>query len=298
MIVDFLTYSFSEVVLFEILEKKNLHESAVLIKINAPLVVKNALPGQFVILRATSSSERIPLTIFDCNKASGVLVLIFQVVGAATAILNSLTEGDKISDVVGPLGKPSLFNFNGCFKVCVVGGGVGCANIFSIAKRLKQGGAEVFVIAGFRSKNLVILKNEFENEFENFVLTTDDGSCGEKGLVTDALEKAINSGNVFDLVFVAGPLIMMKFVCNLTKKFKIKTIVSMNPIMIDGTGMCGSCRLTVGNEVKFACVDGPDFDGHLVNFDESIARLRFYKKFEKKAHSKICNLLKNRGLQC
>lgn len=276
--------------MFEILEKIKLHESAVLIKIKAPLVVKNALPGQFVILRPTECSERIPLTIFDCNKGSGVLVLIFQVVGATTVALNCLNEGDRICDVVGPLGKPSLLGKYS--KVCVVGGGVGCANIFPVAKFLKKNKTEVFVIAGFRTEKLVILKDEFEHCFENFVLTTNDGSCGRKGLVTDALENLVSLGIVFDLVFVAGPLIMMKYVCELTKKLKIRTVVSMNPIMIDGTGMCGSCRLTVGNKLKFACVDGPDFDGHLVDFDESIMRLKFYEKFEKKAREESCNLFR------
>lgn len=295
--------------MFEILKKTKLHETATLIEINAPLVVKNAMPGQFVILRVAEFSERIPLTIFDCNKERGVLVLVFQVVGATTMALNLLNEGDRVCDVLGPLGKPSMLE--GFSRACVVGGGVGCANIFSVAKFLKQNGTDVVVVVGFKNESLTILKDEFEQQFSpKFFLTTNDGSCGEKGLVTDILEKMFGSGEVFDLVFVAGPLIMMKFVCELTKKFKMKTIVSMNPIMIDGTGMCGSCRLTVGNDLKFACVDGPDFDGHLVNFDESIARLKFYEKFEKKAFSKACSLFKNiknsqqyghdenRGLKC
>lgn len=276
--------------MFKILKKTKLHKLATLIKVNAPWVVKNAKPGQFVIVRATEFSERIPLTIVECDKRLGVLVLIFQVVGESTFVLNSLNEGEEIHDVVGPLGRPS--QLEGYFNVCTIGGGVGCANIFPVASYLKRNGANVFVVAGFRNESLVILKNEFESNFKNFFLMTDDGSCGRKGLVTDALKNLINLGENFDLVFVAGPLIMMKFVCEMTKKFGIKTIVSMNPIMIDGTGMCGSCRLTVGCEVKFACVDGPDFDGHLVDFDESIKRLKFYEKFEKKARERNCNLFK------
>lgn len=282
-----------EAVLFEILKKIKLHRTATLIKVKAPLVVKNAKPGQFVVLRVFDSSERIPLTIFDCDKKTGVLVLIFQVVGATTVALNALNEGDKICDILGPLGKPS--ELSGCSRACVVGGGVGCANIFSIAKGLKQNGAEVVVVVGFKNESLAVLKHDFEQEFmPNFFLTTDDGSCGEKGLVTDKLKNMFISGETFDLVFVAGPLPMMKAVCELTKKTKTKTIVSMNTIMIDGTGMCGSCRLKVGDDLKFACVDGPDFDGHLVDFDEAILRNKFYEKFEKKAFKSACNLFDNK----
>lgn len=276
--------------MFEILEKRRLHKTATLIKINAPLVAKNAMPGQFVILRAVEGGERIPLTIADCSKKLGQIDLIFQIVGASTKILNSLEESEKICDVVGPLGKPS--KLNGYEKVCVVGGGVGCAIAYPVAKYLKKVGADVCVVAGFRTKELVILDQEFRSIVEQFFLMSDDGSCGKKGLVTDALVELFELGKVFDLVFVAGPLLMMKFVCELTKKFKTKTIVSMNPIMIDGTGMCGSCRLTVGGKIRFACVDGPDFDGHLVDFDEAILRLRSYESFERKAYEKVCNLFK------
>lgn len=275
--------------MFEILEKKVLHKMATLMKIRAPLVAKNVLPGQFLILRVSKDGERIPLTVFDYDRVLGFVVIVFQVVGATTVMLNSLNEGDKLCDVLGPLGKPS--KLDGFKRVCVVSGGLGCANTFSVAKYLKNMGSEVFVISGFRMKNLVILEKTFKHEFENFVVVTDDGSYGKKGLVTDELKCLLHSGCKFDLIFVAGPLIMMKFVCELTKKFGVKTVVSMNPIMIDGTGMCGSCRIMVGNVLKFACVDGPDFDGHLINFDESIRRLKFYSKFEKKAFSKACNLL-------
>ena len=276
--------------MFEILKKKVLHETATLMKIYAPLVAKNALPGQFLILRVFEKGERIPLTIVDCDKISGFVVIIFQIVGATTKFLNSLSEGDRLCDVLGPLGKPS--ELDGFRRACVVSGGLGCANTFPVAKYLKNQGTDVFVISGFRMKSLVILEKEFRNEFCNFELVTDDGSCGKKGLVTDVLKSLLDKKNNFDLIFVAGPLIMMKFVCALTKEYGVKTIVSMNPIMIDGTGMCGSCRVTVGSELKFACVDGPDFDGHLINFDEAIQRLKFYADFEKKAFSEACNLLK------
>ncbi len=275
---------------FEIVEKHFLHESTILIKVFAPLIAKNSKAGQFVILRAVENGERIPLTIFDSDEKLGLISLIFKVVGATTQILKTLKVNDILPDLLGPLGKPTTLNYYK--KVCVVCGGVGCVNGFPVAKSFKNLGTEVYVIVGFKNKSLIILKNEFENLFKNVTIVSDDGSSGVKGLVTDVLENFLNDKIKFDLVFAAGPLKMMKSVSELTKKFKVKTIVSMNPIMIDGTGMCGSCRVTVDGCLKFACVDGPDFDGHLIDFDETITRAEFYKNFEKAAYKKVCCLLK------
>lgn len=278
--------------MFEILKKIILNPTVTEITFNAPYIAKKAEPGQFVILRVDKEGERIPLTVMRCDRTEGTVSLIFQTVGATTKKLQELNEGDCLADCVGPLGMPT--HTEGMKKVAVIGGGVGCAIALPVAEKLTACGAEVHSIAGFRNKDLVILKEDFIKAGKKFVLMTDDGSDGEKGLVTDALEKLILSGEKYDCVYVFGPLIMMKFVSLLTKKYGIKTIVSMNPIMIDGTGMCGGCRLTVNGETKFACVDGPDFDGHEVDFDECLVRARTYKEQERSAYEKTCNLFKGR----
>ena len=276
--------------MYKILKKRELNPTVTLMDIEAPLIAKKAEPGQFVILRVDDEGERIPLTIADFDRQAGTVTIIFQIVGATTEKLNHKSAGEFLSDFTGPLGKPS--ETEGLKKVAVIGGGVGCAIAYPIAKKLHNLGAEVHSIVGFRCNDLVILKDEFNAVSDKYVLMSDDGTAGEKGLVTDALKKLIESGEKYDEVIAIGPLIMMKFVCKLTKEYGIKTIVSMNPIMIDGTGMCGGCRLTVGGETKFACVDGPDFDGHLVDFDEAMARGSVYKPFERAAHEEVCNLVK------
>ena len=276
--------------MFEILEKKALNPTVVRMTVSAPLVARKAEPGQFIILRAGENSERIPLTVADFDREAGSVTIIFQIVGAGTMELNTLNEGDCLHDFVGPLGVAT--HTDGLKKVCIVGGGVGCAIAYPVAKKLHELGAEVHSVVGFRSKDLVILENEFRAVSDEMRLMTDDGSHGEKGLVTAALEKLIQDGNQYDEVIAIGPLVMMKFVCQVTKKYGVKTIVSMNPIMVDGTGMCGGCRLTVGGETKFACVDGPDFDGHLVDFDEALARGGMYREFESHAREEACNLFK------
>ncbi len=275
--------------MYKIVRKKVLNPTVTLMDIEAPLIAKKAEPGQFIIFRAKEDSERVPLTIADFDRDKGTVTIIFQIVGGATMELNSLNEGDCLHDFVGPLGKPS--ETDGLKKVAVVGGGVGCAIAYPIAKKLHNLGCEVHSIVGFRNKDLVILEDEFKNVSDKLCMMTDDGSYGTKGLVTNALEELIKEGNQYDEVIAIGPVIMMKFVCMLTKKYDIKTIVSMNPIMIDGTGMCGGCRLTVGGETKFACVDGPDFDGHLVDFDEAMHRGTMYRDFEAHARESSCNLL-------
>ena len=276
--------------MFRILKKKELNPTVTLMEIDAPFVAKKAEPGQFIILRVDDDGERIPLTIADFDRERGSVSIIFQIVGATTEKLNHKNEGEYISDFVGPLGVAT--HTDGLKKVAVVGGGVGCAIAYPIAKKLHQHGCEVHAITGFRSKDLVILEDEFTSASSKLVMMTDDGSYGKKGLVTDALRELIEAGNSYDEVIVIGPLVMMKFVCLLTKQYGIKTVVSMNPIMIDGTGMCCGCRLTVGGETKFACVDGPDFDGHLVDFDEAMERAAMYRDFERKAHEETCNLYK------
>ncbi len=276
--------------MFLIKEKTELNPTVTKMVVDAPRVARKAQAGQFIILRVDEDGERIPLTIADYDRENGTITIIFQVVGATTMKLNQLNEGDFIQDFVGPLGKAS--EVEGFKKVAVIGGGVGCAIAYPTAKALKENGAEVHSIVGFRNKDLVILKDEFEMVSDKLVLMSDDGSCGEKGLVTDALKKLVEGGEKYDLVIAIGPLIMMKFVCLLTKELGIKTIVSMNPIMIDGTGMCGGCRLTVGGEMKFACVDGPDFDGHLVDFDEVIRRSSMYRETESRQREEACNLFK------
>ena len=274
--------------MYEIRRKKRLNPTVTLMEIDAPLVAKKAEPGQYIILRVDENGERIPLTVADYDREKGTVTIIFQIVGATTEKLNHLEEGDCLHDFVGPLGTPS--HVEGLKKVAVIGGGVGCAIAYPIAKKLHELGAEVHSIVGFRNHDLVILEEEFKAVSQKFVMMTDDGSYGEKGLVTDALKKLIEAGEQYDEVIAIGPLIMMKFVCKLTKEHNIKTVVSMNPIMIDGTGMCGGCRLTVGGETKFACVDGPDFDGHLVDFDEAMARSTMYKDFERHKYEETCSL--------
>lgn len=275
--------------MYKILKKEVLNPTVTKMVIDAPLIAKKAEPGQFVILRTDADGERIPLTVADYDREKGTVTIIFQIVGATTNQLNTFNEGDYIQDFVGPLGTPT--KTEGLKKVAVVGGGVGCAIAYPVTKKLYDMGVEVHSIVGFRNKDLVILEDEFRSHSNVFKLMTDDGSYGEKGLVTNALEQLIEEGNTYDEVITIGPLIMMKFVSLLTKKHDIKTVVSMNPIMIDGTGMCGGCRLTVGGETKFACVDGPDFDGHKVDFDEAIKRGQMYKDFERHAYEESCNLL-------
>ena len=276
--------------MFEIVKRKELNPTVTLIEVNAPLVAKKAQPGQFVILRTHAEGERIPLTVADFDREKGTVTVIFQIVGATTKKLNELREGDALCDFVGPLGKAT--ETEGLRKVAVVGGGVGCAIAFPVAKKLHEQGCEVHAIVGFRNRDLVILEDEFRANTTKTFLMSDDGTAGEKGLVTDALKKLIESGEKYDEVITIGPLIMMKFVCALTKEYGIKTVASMNPVMIDGTGMCGGCRLTVGGKMKFACVDGPEFDGHEIDFDEAMERSSMYRDFERHAHDETCNLLK------
>ena len=274
--------------MYLILKKEPLNPTVTRMVIDAPHIARKAEPGQFIILRVHEDGERIPLTIADFDREQGTVTIIFQIVGATTELLNHLEEGDSLHDFVGPLGRPS--EVEGLKKVAVVGGGVGCAIAYPIAKKLHQLGAQVHAIVGFRSKDLVILEEEFQAASDKLVVMTDDGSYGEKGLVTNALERLIDAGEQYDEVIAIGPLVMMKFVTQLTKQHNIKTVVSMNPIMIDGTGMCGGCRLTVGGKTKFACVDGPDFDGFEVDFDEAMARNTMYRPFERHAYDAACNL--------
>lgn len=280
--------------MYKIVKKRELNPTVTLMEIAAPAVAKKAQPGQFIILRVDEKGERIPLTVADYNRESGTVTIIFQIVGATTEKLNHKQEGGFLQDFVGPLGVPT--HTEGLKKVAVVGGGVGCAIAYPIAKKLHEQGCEVHSIVGFRSKDLVILEEEFAAASTRLCRRSDDGSWGEKGLVTDALRKLLESGERYDRVIAIGPLIMMKFVCKLTKEFDIPTTVSMNPIMIDGTGMCGGCRLSLIQEgrrvTKFACVDGPDFDGHEVDFDEAMARGAMYKDFERHAHEETCNLFR------
>ena len=274
----------------KILEKKVLNPTVTLMEIYAPDVAKKAEPGQFIILRVDDNGERIPLTIADFNREAGTVTIIFQIVGATTEKLNHKNKGEFITDFVGPLGKAT--RTDGLKKVAVIGGGVGSAIAYPVAKKLHNLGCDVTAITGFRNKDLVILEDEFRLASNKFILMTDDGSKGEKGLVTEALKSLIDSGEEFDQVITIGPLIMMKFVCALTKQYGIKTVASMNPIMVDGTGMCGGCRLTVGGKTVFACVDGPEFDGHEIDFDEAIARSSTYAPFERQRHEDTCNLFR------
>ena len=274
----------------KIIRKERLNPSVTLMEVSAPLVAKKAEPGQFIILRVDEKGERIPLTVADYDREKGTITIIFQIVGATTEKLNHLEEGDFIHDFVGPLGRAT--HTEGLKKVAVVGGGVGCAIAYPVAKKLYEQGTEVHAIVGFRSQDLVILEDEFAAHSTRLVRMSDDGSWGEKGLVTDALKKLIESGEQYDEVITIGPLIMMKFVCLLTKQYGIKTVASMNPIMVDGTGLCGGCRLTVGGVTKFACVAGPEFAGHEIDFDEAMARGTTYRDFERRAREETCNLFR------
>ena len=269
-------------------KKESLNETVSKMVLEAPMIAKKAQPGQFVIVRAKEESERIPLTIADYDRKEGTVTIIYQIVGAGTMELDTVREGEYVQDLVGPLGKAS--ETEGLHKVAVVGGGVGCAIAYPLAKKLHGQGAEVHSVVGFRSRDLVILEEEFCAVSDQLCMMTDDGCYGQKGLVTQALEELILAGNEYDEVIAIGPLPMMKFVSLLTKKYGIKTVVSMNPIMIDGTGMCGGCRLTVGGQTKFACVDGPDFDGHEVDFDEAMHRGAMYREFEAHAREEACRL--------
>ncbi len=276
--------------MFKIVSKKELNPTVTMMEIEAPLVAKKAEAGQFIILRTDEDGERIPLTVAGYDREKGTVKIIFQVVGATTEKLNHKQVGDYLADFAGPLGRPT--ETEGLKKVCVVGGGVGCAIALPVAQKLHEQGCEVHSIIGFRSKDLVILEDEFAACSDKLTVMTDDGSHGRKGVVTVPLKEAIDAGENYDEVITIGPLIMMKFVVGVTKPANVKTVVSMNPIMIDGTGMCGGCRLTVGGKVKFACVDGPDFDGFEVDFDEAMKRGAMYRDFERHAYDEACNLFK------
>ncbi len=276
--------------MYQILKKESLNPTVTLMDIKAPFIARKALAGQFIILRVDENGERIPLTIAGVNKATGAVTIIFQIVGGTTMALNEKQEGEYIQDFVGPLGTPT--HLDGLKKVAVVGGGVGCAIALPVARALHEMGCEVTSIVGFRNKDLVILEEEFKACSERFYLVTDDGSYGRQGNVCVPLNELLEAGEQFDEVITIGPLIMMKFVALATKKFNVKTVASMNPIMVDGTGMCGGCRLTVGGETKFACVDGPEFDAHLIDFDEAMKRSRTYSDFEQGKREAHCNLYK------
>ena len=278
--------------MYRIVKKRVLNPTVTMMEIEAPMVARKAEPGQFIILRVDENGERIPLTIAAYDREAGTVSIIYQIVGATTEKLNHKEEGEYIQDFVGPLGRAT--ETEGLKRVAVVGGGVGTAIAYPVAKKLHDEGCHVDLIVGFRNKDLIILKDEFEAASTNLIIGTDDGSYGKKALVTELLQEQIDAGAKYDRVIAIGPVIMMKFVCELTKKYNIPTVVSMNPIMIDGTGMCGGCRLTVGGETKFACVDGPDFDGHLVDFDEAIARSKMYKAEEAASMERHadCNLMK------
>ena len=275
--------------MYKIIQKVALNPTVTKMVIEAPLIAKKAQPGQFIIVRPYEDSERIPLTVAGYDRAAGTVDIIFQIVGGTTMELNELNEGDFVHDFVGPLGRAT--ETEGYKKVCVVGGGVGCAIALPVARKLHEQGCVVHSIVGFRSKDLLILEDEFRACSNELRVMTDDGSYGAKGVVTAALEELVNAGNQYDLVITIGPLIMMKFVVKTCQKYGLKSLVSMNPIMIDGTGMCGGCRLTVGGKTKFACVDGPDFDGDLVDFDEAMARGTMYRPFEAHSREAACHLL-------
>lgn len=274
--------------MYKILTKKILNSQVKLLEIDAPLIAKKAQPGQFIILRINEEGERIPLTIADFDASKGTVTIIFQEVGKTTRLLGTLNEGDALLDFVGPLGVAS--HLEGYKKVAVIGGGLGTAIAYPQAKKLFGLGAQVDSIIGFRNKDLIILEDEIKKVSTNTFVTTDDGSNGHKGFVSDILRENIENGANYDLVIAIGPLMMMKVICDITKEYNIKTIVSMNPIMIDGTGMCGGCRVTVGGETKFACVDGPDFDGHLVDFESAMNRQKMFKAEEEESSNHKCRI--------
>ncbi len=274
--------------MYRIVKKEALKPTVTLYEIEAPMVAKKAEPGQFIILRVDENGERIPITIHDFDREKGTVTIIVQTIGATTEKLRHKAEGEYIQDFVGPLGRPT--ETEGKKKVCVVGGGVGCAIAYPVLKKFHDCGAEVHAVVGFKNKDLVILEDKFRAASSVLKLMTDDGSYGERGLVTDALKELIDAGNQYDEIFAIGPAIMMKFVSKTTEPYGIPTTVSMSPIMVDGTGMCGGCRLTVGGETKFACVDGPDFDGHKVDWDESLKRGKMYFDWERHKYEETCNL--------
>ena len=274
--------------MYRIVKKEALKPTVTLYENEAPMVAKKAEPGQFIILRVDENGERIPITIHDFDREKGTVTIIVQTIGATTEKLRHKAEGEYIQDFVGPLGRPT--ETEGKKKVCVVGGGVGCAIAYPVLKKFHDCGAEVHAVVGFKNKDLVILEDKFRAASSVLKLMTDDGSYGEKGLVTDALKELIDAGNQYDEIFAIGPAIMMKFVSKTTEPYGIPTTVSMSPIMVDGTGMCGGCRLTVGGETKFACVDGPDFDGHKVDWDESLKRGKMYFDWERHKYEETCNL--------
>ncbi len=276
--------------MYRIVNKKVLNPTVIMMDIDAPFVAKKAEAGQFIILRVDEDGERIPLTVAGYDREKGTVKIIFQIVGATTEKLGKKEEGDHIADFVGPLGNAT--RTDGLKKVCIVGGGVGCAIALPVAQKLHDLGCEVHSVIGFRNKDLLILEDEFKACSDKLTIMTDDGSYGRQGVVTLPLKEAIEAGEEYDEVITIGPLIMMKFVVATTKPFGVKTTVSMNPIMIDGTGMCGGCRLTVGGVTRFACVDGPDFDGFEVDFDEAMSRGGMYRDFERHAHGEACNLFK------
>jgi len=275
--------------MFRIVRKEILQPSVTLYEIEAPLIAKKAQPGQFIILRVDENGERIPITIHDYDPAKGTVSIIVQTVGSTTLKLSMLNEGDCLHNFVGPLGKAT--ETEGRKKVAVVGGGVGCAIAYPVLKKFHDDGAEVHAIIGFRSKDLIILEDKFKAASNHLVICTDDDSYGRKGLVTEALKELIDAGHQYDEVFAIGPMVMMKFVSLTTQPYGIPTTVSMSPVMIDGTGMCGGCRLSVGGETKFACVDGPDFDGHKVDWNIAVKRNQMYAGFEKHKYEESCNLL-------
>lgn len=275
--------------MYPITEKTVLNENVVRMTVLAPLVARKALPGQFIIFRIDENGERVPLTIAGYDREQGTVTIIFQTVGYTTEKLAKLNKGDALLDFAGPLGEPAVTE--GIGKAAVIGGGLGVAIAYPQAKALKEAGADVDLIVGFRNRDLIILEDELKMACSDLTVMTDDGSNGSRGFVTQALERKLMEGKTYDRVIAIGPLPMMKAVCELTRPYGIKTIVSMNPIMIDGTGMCGGCRLTVGGETKFACVDGPDFDGHLVDFDEAIARSRMFREEERVSREKNCRLM-------
>ncbi|MBQ1951012.1 MAG: sulfide/dihydroorotate dehydrogenase-like FAD/NAD-binding protein [Clostridia bacterium] len=274
--------------MFEIIQKEILCSQVVRMIVKAPRIAAKAQAGQFVILRVSEDGERIPLTVADYDRANGTITIIFQTVGATTLALSRLEAGECLQDMVGPLGRAT--ETENLKKIAVIGGGVGTAIAYPVAKKLHEQGAQVHCIVGFRNRDLVILQDEFAAVSDRLIALTDDGSFGEKGLVTDALRHLIEAGETYDEVIAIGPLPMMKYVSLLTKEYHIKTVVSMNPVMIDGTGMCGGCRLTVGGQTRFACVDGPEFDGHQVDFDEALERSRLYREQERHAYERACNL--------
>lgn len=276
--------------MYRIVKKRVLNPTVTMMDIYAPLVAKKAKAGQFIILRVDEEGERIPLTVAGYDRTFGTVKIIFQIVGATTMKLNAKNEGDYIADFCGPLGCAT--EVEGLKKVCVVGGGVGCAIALPVAQHLNELGCEVHSVIGFRNKDLVILEDEFRACSKSLTIMTDDGSYGRQGVVTSPLKEALDDGAGYDKIIAIGPLVMMKFVVATAKPYGVPVTVSMNPIMIDGTGMCGGCRLTVGGKTKFACVDGPDFDGYEVDFDEAMERSRMYCDFEAHAREEACNLFK------